>query len=106
MERYDESKNKIKIINALLMGLIRVWKGVGDGEPVKGFRFFLGGEGKGLSPVSYGCVVGPRTGRRRDERRAKRREGGRKEEEHSTRGERVKSARRERQTTGIASPDC
>lgn len=51
-------------------------------------------------------VVGPRTGRRRDERRAKRREGGRIEEEHSTRGERVKSARRGRQTTGIASPDC
>lgn len=56
--------------------------------------------------MSHGWgVVGPRTGRR-DERRAKRREGGRIEEEHSTRGERVKSARRGRQTTGIASPDC
>lgn len=64
--------------------------------------------GKGLSPtgkMSYGGVVGPRTSRR-DERRARRREGGRIEEEHSTRGERVKSARRGRQTTGIASPDC
>lgn len=57
--------------------------------------------------MTYGRgVVGPRTGRRRDGRRAKRREGGRIEEEHSTRGERVKSARRGRQTTGIASPDC
>lgn len=57
-------------------------------------------------------AVEPGMGRRRCrdgiERRAKkRREGGRRiEEEHSTRGERVKSERRGRQTTGIASPDC
>lgn len=64
--------------------------------------------GKGLSPtgwMSFGGVAGPWAGRW-DKRRAKRREGGRIEEEHSTRGERVKSARRGRQTTGIASPDC
>lgn len=53
-----------------------------------------------------GVVVGQRTAVGQDERRAKRREGGRIKEEHSTRGERVKSARRGRQTTGIASPDC
>lgn len=68
------------------------------------------GTGRGVrSPRSgVGCVVGPRASGRRHakRRRAERREGGRTEEEHSTRGERVKSARRGRQTTGIASPDC
>lgn len=57
--------------------------------------------GRGLSPWCLRTALG-----RRDRRRARRRgEGGRIGEEHSTREERVKSARRGRQTTGIASPD-